>query len=227
MIGQKGYPPVHGGIEKHVAELARAAAGAGLRGRHLQPPPLQRRRRPDRPARGDASGGWPASPPSTSTPSATPCLATARRPGASRRTSSTTTPWGRACWPGMPALAGPQAHRGDGARTGLAARQVGRRGPQRAQAGGVGQRRAARPHHRRLAGPAGALPGRSTGAPPTYIPNGIAPPVYRAAPVIREPGHRPAVRPLRRAAGAGEGLPPAAGGLAPACRRGAARHHRW
>ena len=22
MIGQKGYPPIHGGIEKHVAELA-------------------------------------------------------------------------------------------------------------------------------------------------------------------------------------------------------------
>jgi len=31
MIGQKGYPPVHGGIEKHVAELAARLADAGVR----------------------------------------------------------------------------------------------------------------------------------------------------------------------------------------------------
>lgn len=31
MIGQKGYPPVHGGIEKHVAELAARLAAAGVR----------------------------------------------------------------------------------------------------------------------------------------------------------------------------------------------------
>lgn len=30
MIGQKGYPPVHGGIEKHVAELAARLAPAGV-----------------------------------------------------------------------------------------------------------------------------------------------------------------------------------------------------
>ncbi len=30
MIGQKGYPPVHGGIEKHVAELAARLAPAGI-----------------------------------------------------------------------------------------------------------------------------------------------------------------------------------------------------
>jgi glycosyltransferase involved in cell wall biosynthesis len=29
MIGQKGYPPVHGGIEKHVAELAARLPGLG------------------------------------------------------------------------------------------------------------------------------------------------------------------------------------------------------
>ena len=31
MIGQKGYPPVHGGIEKHVAELAERMAARGAR----------------------------------------------------------------------------------------------------------------------------------------------------------------------------------------------------
>ncbi len=30
MIGQKGYPPIHGGIERHVAELARRLAPAGF-----------------------------------------------------------------------------------------------------------------------------------------------------------------------------------------------------
>ncbi len=30
MIGQKGYPPIHGGIEKHVAELARRLGSAGF-----------------------------------------------------------------------------------------------------------------------------------------------------------------------------------------------------
>ena len=30
MIGQKGYPPIHGGIERHVAELARRLASAGF-----------------------------------------------------------------------------------------------------------------------------------------------------------------------------------------------------
>ncbi|MFO7652463.1 MAG: glycosyltransferase family 4 protein [Candidatus Krumholzibacteriia bacterium] len=30
MIGQKGYPPVHGGIERHVAELARRLPGHGV-----------------------------------------------------------------------------------------------------------------------------------------------------------------------------------------------------
>ncbi len=30
MIGQKGYPPVHGGIEKHVAELAARLPGHGV-----------------------------------------------------------------------------------------------------------------------------------------------------------------------------------------------------
>jgi len=30
MIGQKGYPPVHGGIERHVAELARRLAALGF-----------------------------------------------------------------------------------------------------------------------------------------------------------------------------------------------------
>lgn len=30
MIGQKGYPPVHGGIERHVAELARRLAPLGI-----------------------------------------------------------------------------------------------------------------------------------------------------------------------------------------------------
>ena len=30
MIGQKGYPPVHGGIERHVAELAARLPGLGV-----------------------------------------------------------------------------------------------------------------------------------------------------------------------------------------------------
>ena len=30
MIGQKGYPPIHGGIEKHVAELAARLGPMGI-----------------------------------------------------------------------------------------------------------------------------------------------------------------------------------------------------
>ena len=31
MIGQKGYPPIHGGIEKHVAEIASRLGGDDFR----------------------------------------------------------------------------------------------------------------------------------------------------------------------------------------------------
>ena len=107
MIGQKGFPPVHGGIEKHVAELAARLPAHGFAvDIYSRPhysaldgdsglPAVTVRRLPSIPTKHLDAITHTARPPST------PC-------GAARR-CSITMPWGpaccRACRAGLAAVA--------------------------------------------------------------------------------------------------------------------------